>query len=243
MDKELTFLGHLGELRKRIAVSLWGFGIVFAFCSFFMKKIAAAVFLPYYRYLPEGGETLAYTNISEIFFLYMKMAAVAALFLSSPWLFYQLWLFLSPALRPREKKLALPFIAGTAFFMMAGMAFSYAVVLPFTFRFFFDFNEGYRNVVTVSSIWNFELLMIVGIGLSFESPVLIFLLSRLGIVTPKTLFKQSKWAVLAAFVVSAVITPSGDPFTQTIVALPIIVLYFAGILLALIFPPGKEAAG
>jgi sec-independent protein translocase protein TatC len=242
MSEQLSFFSHFDELRRRIFHSLWGFGICFALCSVFTGKVANFVFLPYYKYLPKGAETLAYTNISEVFFLYMKMVAIVALFISSPWIFYQLWLFISPALRQKEKRLALPFIMGTTFFMMAGMVFSYLVVLPFTFRFFFNFNEGYRNVVTVSSIWNFELLMIIGIGLSFESPVLIFLLTRLHIVTPKTLFKFSRWAILLAFIISAVITPSGDPFTQTIVALPIVVLYFLGILLAMLFPVKKENA-
>jgi sec-independent protein translocase protein TatC len=242
MTGELSFLSHFEELRRRLFLSLCGFGICFAVCSVFTGRIANFIFFPYYQYLPKGSETLAYTNISEVFFLYMKMVAIVALFLSAPWIFYQLWLFISPALRQKEKRLAAPFVLGTTFFMMAGMVFSYLVVLPFTFRFFFAFNEGYRNVVTVSSIWNFELLMILGIGLSFESPVLIFLLTRLRLITPKTLFKYSRWAVLLAFIISAIITPSGDPFTQTIVALPIIILYFLGILLAIIFPVKEEAA-
>lgn len=242
MSRELSTLEHIGELRKRILASLWGFGAAFAICSVFAKKIAVQVFLPYYEYLPRGAGELAFTGISEVFFMYMKMAAVAALFVSAPWIFFQLWLFISPALRKKERRLAVPFILGTAFFMMGGMLFSYFIVLPYTFSFFFELNEGYRNVVTVSSIWNFELLMILGIGLSFETPVLMFLLARLGLAGPKALLRNSKWAVLAAFIIAAVITPSGDPFTQTVVALPIIILYFTGILLAIMFPSGKETA-
>ncbi len=240
VSEELSLLGHLGELRKRILMALWGFGTVLVPCSLFVKKIAETVFLPYHEYLPEGSGALAYTGISDIFFVYMKMAAVSAVFLSSPWLFYQLWLFLKPALREKERKLAVPFVLGTAFFMMAGMAFSYFLVLPLTFRFFFSLNEGYRNVVTASGIWNFELLMIIGIGLCFETPVLIFLLARLRLVTPGKLLKGSKWAVLISFIAAAVITPSGDPFTQAVVALPMIVLYYLGFLLAIMFPAGKE---
>lgn len=242
LSRELSVLEHLGELRKRILTALWGFGAALVLCSMFVKKIADVVFLPYHKYLPEGSGALAYTNISDIFFIYFKMASVSAVFLSSPWLFYQLWLFIRPALREKERRLALPFVAGTAFFMMAGMVFSYYMVLPLTFRFFFALNEGYRNVVTASGIWNFELLMILGIGLCFETPVLIFLLARLGLVKPKSLLSYSKWAVLISFIVAAVITPSGDPFTQTAVALPMIFLYFLGLLLAIMFPAGKEEA-
>lgn len=241
MARELSLLEHLGELRKRILTALWGFGAALVLCSLFVKKIANLVFLPYHKYLPEGSGALAYTNISDIFFIYFKMAAVAAIFLSSPWLFFQLWLFIRPALREKERRLAIPFVLGTALFMMAGMVFSYYMVLPLTFRFFFALNEGYRNVVTASGIWNFELMMILGVGLCFETPVLIFLLARLGLVTPERLFAFSKWAVLVSFILAAVITPSGDPFTQTAVAVPMIALYFLGVLLAIMFPAGKEA--
>ncbi|MCX7830528.1 MAG: twin-arginine translocase subunit TatC, partial [Acidobacteria bacterium] len=160
-------------------------------------------------------------------------------FFSAPWLFWQMWLFISPALRKKEKRLVLPFVAGTSLLMMCGMLFAYFYVLPLTFRFFFEFNRDYHNIVTVSSIWNFELMMIVAVGLSFETPVIILFLNLLRIVNIKILLKNLRWAILLAFVVSAIITPSGDPFTQTVVAVPIVALYLLGIAMSAFFPPKK----
>lgn len=240
MSEKLTLWEHFEELRRRIFHSLIGFVVVFIFLSFFTKKIANYIFFPYYKCLPDPSYQLSYTNISEIFFLYFKMVAVVSLFFSAPWFFYQIWLFISPALRKKEKKFAIPFIVLTSFFLMSGMLFAYFVVLPATFNFFFELNKDYRNVVTASSIWNFELIMILAIGLSFETPLLIFFLSRLNLVSIKSLIKNVRWAILLAFIISAVITPSGDPVTQTLVALPIVLLYFLGILLSFIFPSSTK---
>lgn len=240
MNKELTLFEHLGELRKRIFQYFLGFILIFLGCSFFAKQIAEFIFLPYYKYLPDPSFKLAYTGIADVFIFYFKMVGVISLFLSAPWLFWQFWLFISPALRKKEKKLAIPFIAATSLLLMGGMLFAYFIVLPLTFRFFFELNKDYRNVVTLSSIWNFELAMIVAVGFSFETPILIFILNYLRIVTIKFLVKNIRWAILLAFIISAVITPSGDPFTQTVVALPIVILYLWGILLSLAIPPKKR---
>jgi len=240
MVNELTLWEHFGELRKRLISYFIGFGFILLIISFFAKKIADYLFIPYYKYLPESSLKLAYTGIADVFIFYFKMASVVAFFFSSPWLFCQLWLFIAPALRKNEKKVAIPFIVATSFFLMSGMVFSYFFVLPLTFKFFFELNKDYRNVVTVSSIWNFELTMILAVGLSFETPVLIFLLNRLNVVSTKFLIKNIRWAVLIAFVISAVITPSGDPFTQAIVAVPIVILYLLGVLFSVAFPHRKR---
>lgn len=240
MNKQLTLWEHLGELRKRILHFFSGFILVFLVCSFFAKQIAEYVFFPYYKYFPVSSYKLAYTGIADVFIFYFKMVSVVSLFLSAPWLFWQFWLFISPALRRKEKKLAIPFVITTSLLLMGGMTFAYFFVLPLTFRFFFELNKDYRNVVTLSSIWNFELIMIVAVGLSFETPILIFILNYLKIVDIKFLIKNIRWAILLAFVISAVLTPSGDPFTQIVVALPIVLLYFLGLLLSLAIQPTKK---
>ncbi len=118
---------------------------------------------------------------------------------------------------------------------MTGMAFCYYMVLPYTFKFFFDFNQGFENIVTVSNFWDFEMKFLLGIGLTFETPILILFLTRLGLVSPGFLVRKFKWAVLIAFIISAIITPSGDPVNQTIVAVPIVILYAIGVLISWIF--------
>lgn len=242
VPREMSFLEHFEELRRCITRALIGVAIAFLAATAFLDKIMRFLVAPYYRYLPKGQQSLAYTEITEVFFLYMKVAFVVALFVSSPWIFYQMWRFISPGLRPKERRYALPFIVSTSAFFMAGVSFCYLVVLPYTFKFFVDFNKDFNNVVTVSTFWDFEMKFLLGIGLTFETPVLILLLTRLGIVTPQFLLKKFKWAVLVAFVISAIITPSGDPVNQSIVALPIVVLYAIGVGISFLFRKRKEPA-
>jgi sec-independent protein translocase protein TatC len=209
-------------------------------CSVFLTDIMQALVEPYYKFLPKDQKALAYTEITEVFFFYMKVAAVAAIFVAAPWIFWQLWRFISPGLKAKEKKLALPFVLATSFFFMAGMAFCYFAVLPYTFRFFTEFNKDFTNVVTVSYFWGFTMKFLLGMGLVFETPILILFLTRLGLVTTGFLLRKIKWAILLAFLVAAVITPSGDPINQTIVAVPIVVLYLLGILISWIFKRKPE---
>ena len=146
---EMTFLEHFEELRRRLSWAALGYAAAFAVSTAFLSQIMQALVEPYYKYLPKG-QKLAYTEITEVFFFYMKVAAVVAIFVSAPWIFYQLWRFISPGLKPKEKRLALPFVLATSFFFMAGMAFCYFAVLPYTFKFFYDFNKDFTNLVTVS---------------------------------------------------------------------------------------------
>ncbi len=239
--REMSFLEHFSELRSRLAKAFWGLAAAFCVLTYFMDDIMRLLFEPYFRYLPEGQHKLAYTGITDVFFAYMKIAAVLGVFVASPWIFYQLWAFISPGLKAKEKRWAIPFVLGTSFFFILGLAFCYFYVLPFTFKFFHDFNKDYTNVVTLDYFWSFELKFLLGIGLVFETPVLIFLLTRLGIVSTKTLLKQWRWVIVGAFVISAVITPSGDPVTQTIVAVPIIILYGLGLLISWLFRKREES--
>ncbi|MEW6756788.1 MAG: twin-arginine translocase subunit TatC [Acidobacteriota bacterium] len=232
---EMTFLEHFQELRTRLVRAVLGLLVAFVAVIPFMDRVMSLLVAPYYHYLPEGQKSLAYTQVTEIFFVYMKIAMVLAVFLAAPWIFYQLWAFISPGLKPAERRWAVPFVLATSLFFMGGVAFCYLVILPLTFKFFFQFNEGFTNVVTVSYFWNFEIVFLLGMGLTFETPVLIFLLTRLGLVSTGTLARKFKWAVLGAFVISAVITPSGDPVTQTAVAVPLVLLYGLGLLISWVF--------
>jgi len=240
--REMTFLEHFEELRSRLVKSFVGVAVGFGLCYAFIDPIMKILEAPYMRWLPAGQKTLAYTQITEVFFVYMKAAAVAGLVVSSPWVFYQLWAFIAPGLKPREKRWGFPFVLLTSLFFIGGVVFCYFVVLPFTFRFFFSFNEGFNNVVTVTYFWSFELKFLLGIGLTFETPMILLLLTRLGIVSTSFLLRQYKWAILIAFIVAAVITPSGDPVTQSIVAVPIVVLYGIGIAVSWAFRKRETTA-
>jgi sec-independent protein translocase protein TatC len=240
--REMSFLDHFDELRRRLVRAVWGLVLAFAAVSFYLDDIMAVLVQPYYQFLPADQRKLAYTGITDIFFVYMKIAAVLAVFAASPWIFYQIWAFIAPGLKPREKRWAIPFVLSTSFFFLLGLAFCYLYVLPFTFQFFHDFNKEFTNVVTLDYFWGFELKFLLGLGLVFETPVLIFLLTRLGIVRTGTLLKQWRWVIVGSFLLSAVITPSGDPVTQTIVAVPIIALYGVGLLVSWLFRRREDPA-
>jgi len=188
----MTFLEHFQELRTRLVRAVLGLLVAFVTVIPFMDRVMRLLVAPYYHYLPEGQKSLAYTQVTEIFFVYMKIAMVLAVFLAAPWIFYQLWAFISPGLKPAERRWAVPFVLATSLFFMGGVAFCYLVILPLTFKFFFQFNEGFTNVVTVSYFWNFEIVFLLGMGLTFETPVLIFLLTRLGLVSTGTLARKFK---------------------------------------------------
>lgn len=232
---DLTFIEHFSELRRRIFHALLGVAAAFAVISFFMNDIMERLLAPYYRFLPEGQQTVSYIRITEVFFIYMKIAAVLALFAASPWVFYQLWRFISPGLRKTERHLAVPFILATSLFFLGGMVFCYIYILPVTFSFFLRFNQNYTNIVTLTALWGFEIKMLMGIALTFETPILIFFLTRFGLVSTRTLLRKWRWVVVAGFIAAAVLTPSGDPVTQSLVAAPILVLYVLGIFVSWIF--------
>lgn len=243
--REMTFLEHFDELRRRLVHAVWGLLVVFAVITYFLPDIMRLLVEPYYKFLPEAQRHLAYTGVTDVFFVHMKISMVLALFGAAPWIFFQLWKFISPGLKPREKRWAIPFVLLTSLCFLGGLLFCYLYVLPFTFRFFQEYNQDYVNVVTLDYFWSFELKFLLGIGLVFETPVLIFLLTRLGIVSTATLLKKWRWVIVGAFTVSAVVTPSADPVTQTVVAVPIVALYAIGLLISWLFqrrePNGEEA--
>lgn len=231
---EMTLLEHFAELRKRVFKAAIGVGLVFVGLTFFMNTIMHRFLEPYYRLLPKGQQTVTYTSITEVFFIYMKIAAVLAIFVASPWLFYQLWAFISPGLTRKERRYAIPFVLATSLFFIAGLFFCYHYVLPFSFGFFLKFNKNYTNIVTLSALWGFEIKLLLALGVTFETPILILLLTRLGIVTTRTLARQWKWVTVIIFTIGAIITPP-DAFSQIMVSVPMLALYGIGLAVSWIF--------
>ncbi len=234
---KMSFLEHLEELRKRLVVSIAALGVAFLLCWNFADRIFALLQLPLARFLP-AGDKLAYTRLTAPFFLYMKVAFFAGLFLASPIILLQLWLFISPGLYKRERRYAAPFIIFATLFFVAGGYFGYRVLLPGTCAFFIETGKQFKQMITVDDYFSFASVIILASGLVFETPILIFFLARLGIVTPAFLMQKFKYAVVLAFIVSAVVTPTPDMVTQTALALPMIGLYVLGIAIAYVF--GKK---
>jgi len=233
----MTFLDHLEELRKRLLFSIIAVAVGFMLCWAFAEPIFGLLQKPLTDFLPPGDK-LAYTRLTAPFFLYMKVAFFSGLFVASPFVLFQLWLFISPGLYRRERHLAAPFIIfGTLFFVMGGY-FGYRYLLPATCSFFVETGKQFKQMVTVDDYFSFSSTIILATGLVFETPILIFFLARLGIVTPAFLLQKFKYAVVLAFVIAAVVTPTPDMVTQAALAIPMILLYLIGVAVAFLF--GKK---
>ena len=235
---EMTFLEHLEDLRKRIFYSLIALFVAVIPGSIWASDIFNILTKPVTKYLPEGQNKLAYFKLTSPFMVYMKVAFLVALFVAVPFILLQIWYFVAPGLYQKEKKYVWPFVFFTSIFFMIGAAFGYFFVFPYACRFFLKIGQDFQAVITVEEYFSLMLKLLLGIGAVFEMPTLIFFLSRMGLITSRWMLKHFKYAVLVVFIVAALITPSPDPLSQTILAGPMLALYTFGILIAFIF--GKE---
>ena len=238
-EGRMTFLEHLDELRKRITHAVGalfaGFIIAFAFINrvfdFVYQRLAGAV---------PGGK-LIYTEAPEMFMLWIKIAALTGVLIASPYIMLQVWLFIAPGLYAKEKKLAIPFVMSSSALFIGGAAFSHFFVFPAAWNFFASFtNEYVEFLPRVGPIFGMYVKLMLGIGLTFQLPVLMFVLARLGIVTASFLVRNFKYAILLIFIFAAVITPDGNPVTQVMVGGPMVVLYLFGVAAAWLFGKSKK---
>jgi sec-independent protein translocase protein TatC len=239
LDGRMTFLEHLDELRKRIthavAALLVGFLAAFALAD----RAQAFVYARLTADIP-GGK-LIYTEPGEGFFLYLKIAALTGVLIASPYVMWQVWLFIAPGLYSREKKLAVPFVVGSSSLFIAGAAFSHYVLFPAVWRFFAGFSNDFMVFTPrIDPVFGLYVKLLLGMGLVFQMPMLILVLARLGIVSSGFLARNIKYAVLIIFIVAAVVTPDGSPVTQALVAAPMCVLYLLGILVAWLFGKAEK---
>jgi sec-independent protein translocase protein TatC len=241
-DSELprmTLMEHLEELRKRIVRALIGPAVAFVACWSFREESAEYLARPIYQVLPEGTK-LAFLGISDPFVLYFKRTGLVALFVASPFVFYQVWRFVAPGLYGRERRHALPFIFFTSAFFAAGGIVAYKVAFPVAVDFLIGMGSQFDPVITADRYYRFLMYVIFGLGLMFELPVLIFLLSGLGVVTPRFLLRHFRWAVVLIFVLAAFVTPTPDIVNLCVFALPTIGLYLIGVAAAWVVVRGKR---
>ncbi len=232
-NKKQDFWEHLGEFRKRI---LWIFAyliIGFIVAYTFHREIFHILALPLLKLAPKQYKNVfAFHELSEPFFTYLKISFYAGIFIVSPFILHQIWLFISPALYKSEKRLVVPFIFFTTLLFISGGLFGYFVGLKYMLSFFMSEAQGLIPVLTMKGYFSLCITVILGMGLVFELPILILFLTLLGIVDHKFLLSKLKWAIFLVFLIAAIITPSGDPVTQTVFALPMLFLYLLGILLS-----------
>ena len=231
---KMTFLEHLDELRVRLVHSVAALVVAFALCWNYHEPIFHFLTQPLRDHDP--NVKFIYTGPSEALILYMKMAFFVGIFVASPYVLWQVWSFIAPGLYPSEKKWALPFIGLGTLFFAGGAAFGHFYLFPITFQFLGGFGgTDMQFLPKIDEYFSFYSWFLLGLGVVFQLPVVIFVLSRIGLVTAPFLLRQFKWAVLGSFIVAAVLTPTPDMVVQTTLALPMIGLYLLGVLVAWAF--------
>jgi sec-independent protein translocase protein TatC len=232
----MSFFDHLEELRRRILHSLIAVGIAFGVCWYF----ADSLFRVFSRLIKDAGGNLNQSTITGAFTIEFKIALMAAIFLSAPFLLAQIWLFVSPGLYKKERRYALPFIFFSSLLFILGGLFGYFVALPYGIQFLIKMGQdlGMNSFLDVSDAFDLVFALEVGMGAVFEIPAIIFLLSRIGIVSGPFLLRNLKYAVLGCFIAAAIITPTGDIPNMMILAVPMIALYLLGVVVAFVF--GKK---
>jgi sec-independent protein translocase protein TatC len=244
---KMTFLEHLEELRVRLIHCLIALVVAFLVCWNFSEPIFHLLTQPLRQAVP--GIKFIYTEPTEAFMLYMKMAFFVGIFLAAPYILYQVWSFIAPGLYPHEKAYAIPFIFFGSLFFAGGAAFGHVYLFPATFTFLSQYRSPELEFLPkISDYYSFYSWFLLALGLVFQLPVVIFVLARIGLVTAGFLMRYFKYALLASFVISAVITPSGDMVTQTLLAVPMLGLYLLGALVAWLFGkprrvPAEVSAG
>ena len=230
----MSFLEHLDELRVRLIHSIAALAVGFGVCWGFREPIFHFLTEPLRRAYP--GVKFIFTGPSEALILYMKMAFFVGIFVAAPYILYQVWAFISPGLYAHEKAYAVPFIVAGTFFFIGGAGFGHYYLFPITFAFLGEFaGDDMTFMPKVDEYYTFYSWFLLGLGIVFQLPVVIFVLSRIGLVSPRFLIRNFKYAVLVAFVVAAIITPTPDIVTQSLLALPMIGLYLLGVLVAWLF--------
>ncbi len=239
MFSEMPLTSHLEELRKRLMIASISWLVAFLGCYTVAEKLFQFLSAPVHQALPEGS-SLVFIQATEPFFTYLKVAAVAGVLVALPVIMWQLWGFIAPALYKKEKVLAVPFVLASCLCFGLGTYFGFTFVFPTIFTFLIKFGTGGGEINAMLSMGSYLTLstrLLFAFGLVFELPIIIFFLARMGVVDYKWLAAKRKIALLLAFVLGAVLTPP-DVFSQASIAVPFIVLYEVGIIVARLF--GKK---
>jgi len=241
-EEGMTFTEHLGELRTRIIYS-----IVFLILGCFVSFPLIKPFLFPFMMRPMAGIKDAEIQVlgpSEKFMAYFKVGIAAGLVIALPLVLYQLWLFVRPGLKQKEKRWVKGLLWSAVFLFLAGAAFSFFLMLPIALRFLLTFNPGYdiKTQITLDRYFSFTLFLVLAGGLVFQIPLITFFLSLIGLVSPHQMSKYRKYAILATVILAAALTPTGDPVTLSVMGLPIYLLYEISIFVSRAVYKGKAAA-
>ena len=223
----MPLLAHLQELRKRIIFSVLGVLVGFLSCWSFADRIFGLMQQPIVQALRHHGigGGLVYLNPTEPFNLYLEVGLVAGLFAASPFVFYQVWLFIAPALYREEKRYVLPFLLSTVGLFIAGGFFGYKMVYPASLNFLIGYGQRFQPMITIGEYTKLFVTIILGLGLIFEMPILVLFLALMRVMTARWMWRNLRYSILVIFVVAAVITPTADILNMCLFAAPMIALY------------------
>ncbi len=231
--------GHLRELRKRLIVSMAALAMGFAISYFFSDKLYGILISPLLPAMPHGSEFVAFTGVVEPFFVYIKVGLLGGAALASPVILYEIWAFVAPGLYATEKRWFLLTVALSCLLFICGLFFAFFIVFPFAFKFLMSYSgPRLKPFISMNSYFSLVTRLLIAFGIVYQLPLAMLVLARMGVVTAARFLSWWRYAVISIVIVAAVLTPTPDAFNQMLMAGPLLILYFLGILLARIF--GKK---
>jgi sec-independent protein translocase protein TatC len=244
-ERAVPFLAHLEELRKRIIFSVLGILVGFLLCWSLADRLFGLMQRPIIQALRHHGigGGLVYLNPTDPFNLYLGVALVLGLFAASPFVFYQLWLFVAPGLYRTEKRYVLPFLISAVGLFLAGGLFGYQIVYPASLDFLIGYGERFQPMITIGEYTKLFATIIVGLGLMFEMPILVFFLALMRVITARWMWRNIRYSVLVIFIVAAIVTPTSDILNMCLFAAPMMGLYAISIGVAWLAGARGESAG
>jgi sec-independent protein translocase protein TatC len=242
--RAMGFLEHLEELRRRLIRSILAVAVAFMACWAYHERIYTFMQRPIMEALHKNGmpEKLVYLNPTEPFNLYVKITLLVGLFVASPFVLYQVWMFISPGLYRHEKRYVMPFMFSTVLLFLAGGIFGYQIAYPRALNFLIDFGRQFQPMITVSEYTDLFLTIVIGMGLVFELPILVFFLALMGIVSAGWMWRNFRYSILIIFIIAAIVTPTSDILNMCIFAAPMIALYGMSIGIAWLVHPKQRRA-
>lgn len=238
---EMTLIEHLLELRNRVIVSAVALVIGCVICFFFWETILGWLLAPARSDHPDF-KVSAFSPVDRIGVIF-KIGLYGGLILASPVVIYEILAFIVPGLTPKERKMLAPGMVGVVFFLGLGMAFAYWVILPASLGFLLDLgSEQIENRIGIKEYMDFVTRIVFFVGISFEMPMVLMLAAKLGLIRARQLLSFWRYAIILVFIIAAIITPTPDPFNQSLVGAPLLFLYFVGILFAWLVQPKRPRA-
>jgi sec-independent protein translocase protein TatC len=240
----MSFLQHLEELRRRIIYSVLFIAAGFCACWYWSDRIFTWMQAPIIFALHRNGldQKLVYLNPTEPFNIYLKIGLIAGIFVASPFILYQLWAFIAPGLYRHERRYVLPFMFSTVFLFLAGGYFGYRLVYPAALDFLVGYGKQFQPMVTIGEYTDLFMTIILGLGIVFEMPILVFFLALMGMVSAKWMWNNLRYSILVIFIIAAIITPTTDIMNMCIFAAPMILLYLLSIGVAYLVHPSRRKA-